>query len=173
MDSDPFSLIISLVVFDGAFMLNICLMVFLLTFSALISGAEVAFFGLSPTDINTLDEQKTSRGSIVVRLLKRPKKLLATILIANNAINIATVLLFNVIGNTLFANIQTGWGRFVLEVVVVTFLILMFGEILPKVYANRNRVSFSQLMAYPIKVLHFIFSPLSLPMRSATIFLYK
>lgn len=173
MDSDPFSLIISLVVFDGAFMLNICLMVFLLTFSALISGAEVAFFGLSPTDINTLDEQKTSRGSIVVRLLKRPKKLLATILIANNAINIATVLLFNVIGNTLFANIQIGWVRFVLEVVVVTFLILMFGEILPKVYANRNRVSFSQLMAYPIKVLDFIFSPLSLPMRSGTIFLYK
>lgn len=173
LDSDPFSLIISLAVFDGAFVLNICLMVFLLTFSALISGAEVAFFGLSPTDINTLDEQKTSRGSIVVRLLKRPKKLLATILIANNAINIATVLLFNVIGNTLFANIQIGWVRFVLEVVVVTFLILMFGEILPKVYANRNRVSFSQLMAYPIKVLDFIFSPLSLPMRSGTIFLHK
>ncbi len=145
----------------------------LLVFSAMISGAEVAFFGLSPTDINTLAEQNTGRGNTVVQLAKRPKKLLATILISNNAINIAVVLLFNVIGNTLFANIQIGWARFLLEVVVVTFLILMFGEILPKVYANRNRMVFAQFMAYPIKVLDVIFSPLSLPMRSGTIFLHK
>lgn len=148
------------------------MIILLLLCSALISGAEVAFFGLSPTDINEINEQKTARSNIVVKLLERPKKLLATILIANNAINIGTVLLFNVIGNTIFANITVGWVRFLLEVVVITFLILMFGEILPKVYANRNRISFSQFMAYPLKALDFIFSPLSLPMRSGTIFLY-
>jgi gliding motility-associated protein GldE len=142
----------------------------------LISGAEVAFFGLSATDINTIVQDKTARGNIIVKLLDRPKKLLATILIANNTINIGVVLLFNVIGDTLFSNINIRLFnfisvRFLLEVVVATFLILMFGEILPKVYANRNRVSFSHFMSYPLKVLDYIFAPLSLPMRSATLYL--
>ncbi len=163
---------------DGAFALNIVVLVVLLCCSALISGAEVALFGLSITEVNTISEQKTPQGTILVKLLERPKKLLATILIANNAINIGIVLLFNIIGDTLFSDItKVLFGilslRFLLEVVVATFLILMFGEILPKVYANRNRMSFSNLMAYPLKVLDFLFSPLSLPMRSVTIFLYN
>ncbi|MGB5437037.1 MAG: gliding motility-associated protein GldE [Maribacter sp.] len=161
---------------ESALVLNICILVFLLLCSALISGAEVAFFGLSATDINTIDQNNTSKGNIIVKLLDRPKKLLATILIANNAINIGVVLLFNVIGNTLFSNINYVLFnfisvRFLLEVVVATFLILMFGEILPKVYANRNKISFTHFMAYPLKVLDFLFSPLSLPMRSSTIYL--
>lgn len=163
---------------DGAFALNIVVLVVLLCCSALISGAEVALFGLSITEVNTISEQKTPQGTILVKLLERPKKLLATILIANNAINIGIVLLFNIIGDTLFSDItKVLFGilslRFLLEVVVATFLILMFGEILPKVYANRNRMSFSNFMAYPLKVLDFLFSPLSLPMRSGTIFLYN
>lgn len=172
MDPDPLSVLPFVSAWNAAFLLKVGTLFFLLLGSALISGAEVALFGLSPTDINEIDEQKTSRGSIVVKLLERPKKLLATILITNNTINIGTVLLFNVIGDTIFADVTTGWLRFVLEVVVITFLILMFGEILPKVYANRNRISFSLFMAYPLKALDFIFSPLSLPMRTGTIFLY-
>ena len=113
-------------------MLKVGILVLMLLCSALISGAEVAFFGLSATDINEIEGRKTTRGNIVVKLLKRPKKLLATILIANNAINIGTVLLFNSIGHTIFANVTTDWVRFLLEVIVITFLILMFGEILPK-----------------------------------------
>jgi gliding motility-associated protein GldE len=164
-------------VFDSAFVLKIAVLLILLCCSALISGAEVALFGLSPTDVNEIEAQKTARGAIIVKLLERPKKLLATILIANNAINIGIVLLFNALGDTLFSNINYKFfdfisARFLLEVVLITFLILMFGEILPKVYANRNRISFSQLMAYPLKVLDFIFSPLSLPMRASTIFMY-
>ena len=156
--------------------LNISILVLLLFCSALVSGAEVAFFGLSPTEVNTIAQNNTTKGNIIIKLLDRPKKLLATILIANNAINIGVVLLFNVIGDTLFSNITYVLFnfisvRFLLEVVVATFLILMFGEILPKVYANRNRDSFSHFMAYPLKVLDFIFSPLSLPMRSSTIYL--
>lgn len=178
MDPDPLSLLLNFIVFDSAFALKVAILLVLLFCSALISGAEVAFFGLSPTDINEIDEKKSARGATVVKLLEGPKKLLATILITNNAINIAIVLLFNTIGDTLFSEITTTWfgfisARFVLEVIVVTFLILMFGEILPKVYANRNRISFSYIMSYPLKVLDFIFSPLSLPMQSATIFLYK
>ena len=165
-------------VMDSVFALNIVMLVVLLLCSALISGAEVALFGLSVTEINEIKEQKTDKSNILIKLLERPKKLLATILIANNAINIGVVLIFNLLGDTLFSQINTVLFnivsvRFLLEVVVATFLILMFGEILPKVYANRNRLSFSNTMAYPLKVLDFLFSPLSLPMRAGTIFLYN
>lgn len=165
-------------VMDGSFALNIFVLVMLLFCSALISGAEVALFGLSLTEINSIEEQKTPQGDILVKLLERPKKLLATILIANNAINIGIVLLFNSIGDTLFSNITKVLFnvvslRFLLEVVVATFLILMFGEILPKVYANRNRLIFSHFMAYPLRFLDLVFTPISLPMRSGTIFLYN
>ncbi len=178
MDPDPLSLLINFIAFDSAFALKIVVLVLLLLCSGLISGAEVAFFGLSLTEVNEIAEKKTSRGNIIVKLLERPKKLLATILIANNAINIGIVLLFNAIGDTLFYNINyVLFGivsvRFLLEVVVATFLILMFGEILPKIYANRNKMSFSNLMAYPLKALDFLLTPLSSPMRSATIFLYN
>ena len=176
MDPDPLSFFLKFMAFESAFVLKICALLLLLLCSALISGAEVAFFGLSPTDINAIEQKKTAKGNIIIKLLDRPKKLLATILIANNAINIAVVLLFNVIGDTIFSNINYLLFnfisvRFLLEVVVATFLILMFGEILPKVYANRNRLSFTHFMAYPLKVLDFLFAPLSLPMRSATIYL--
>ncbi|WP_027076846.1 gliding motility-associated protein GldE [Maribacter antarcticus] len=178
MDSDPLSYMLNFLVMDGAFAGNILVLIVLLSCSALISGAEVALFGLSVTEINTINEQNTPQSNILVTLLERPKKLLATILIANNAINIGIVLLFNMIGDTLFFNItEVLFGlvslRFILEVIVATFLILMFGEILPKVYANRNRMSFSNFMAYPLRTLDFLFSPLSLPMRSGTIFLYN
>lgn len=176
MDPDPLSFFLNFMAFESAFLLKIGVLLLLLLCSALISGAEVAFFGLSPTDINTIEQKKTAKGNIITKLLDRPKKLLATILIANNAINIAVVLLFNVIGDTIFSNINYLLFnfisvRFLLEVVVATFLILMFGEILPKVYANRNRLSFTHFMAYPLKMLDFLFAPLSLPMRSATIYL--
>lgn len=153
-------------------------MIILLCCSALISGAEVAFFGLSATDINEIRDSKSNKGRIVIKLLERPKKLLATILITNNAINIGIVLLFNTIGDTLFSNINYILFsfisvRFLLEVVVATFLILMFGEILPKIYANRNQKPFAHFMAYPLKTLDFILTPLSAPMRSASIFMYE
>ncbi|WP_276388723.1 gliding motility-associated protein GldE [Eudoraea chungangensis] len=178
MDPDPLSLSISLMATDAIFIVKVILLLFLLLGSALISGAEVAFFGLSTTELNELEDSKISKGKLVVSLLDRPKKLLATILIANNAINIGIVLLFNSIGDVIFSNINYlifGFVslRFLIEVLLATFLILMFGEILPKIYANRNRLQFSLLMAYPLKFLDFIFTPLSGPMRSVTIFLYN
>lgn len=178
MDPDPFRLLLNAVDFDSALVLKLVTLIILLVFSALISGAEVAFFGLSATEVNEIDQEKTSKGGIIVKLLERPKKLLATILIGNNAINIGIVLLFSSIGDVIFSTITykiLGFisVRFLLEVVVVTFLILMFGEILPKVYANRNQKSFAHTMAYPLKVLDFLFTPLSMPMRSATIYLHN
>lgn len=178
MDPDPLPLTSLFALIGGGFIIDLVSLAVLLLCSAMISGAEVAFFGLSPTEIKGIDDANTPKGTFVIGLLKRPRKLLATILIANNAINIGIVLLINVIGDTLFSPINYMlFGvvsvRFLLEVVVATFLILMFGEILPKVYANRNRVSFAYFMAYPLKVLDVLLSPLSMPMRSITIFLYK
>jgi gliding motility-associated protein GldE len=153
------------------------LLLVLLACSALISGAEVAFFSLTPSDFETNDEKAiTKKLGIVQRLLARPKKLLATILVANNFINIAIVLLFDSLSDDLFSGIQSNFYgidvRFIVEVGVVTFFILLFGEILPKIYANRNRISFAVFMAQPLNVLDTLLSPISLPMRSATIYLH-
>ncbi|MBT8236817.1 MAG: gliding motility-associated protein GldE [Bacteroidia bacterium] len=177
MDPDPLSSLISLLTLDTVFLIKCVTLLLLLGCSAMISGAEVALFGLSKTEINEIEQEKTARGKILVRLLKKPKRLLATILIANNSINIGIVLLFNSIGDTLFKQITFRVFdlvslRFLLEVVVATFLILMFGEILPKIYANRNRRAFSFFMAYPLRVLDILFSPLSRPMRGASILMY-
>ncbi len=156
--------------YSGIFYVKIFVLLFLLGCSAMISAAEVALFGLSQPDLNEMGENDSSRGKVIVALLDRPKKLLATILITNNAINIGIVLLFSSIGDTIFSGIDDTL-RFLLEVIVATFLILMFGEILPKIYANRNRVQFSQLMALPLKFLNTLLTPINGPMRTATIFM--
>ena len=170
MDPEPYCLAFYFTAFSGIFTLKIVVLVLLLAGSGLISAAEVALFGLSQTDLNEMQESNSSRGKLIVELLAKPKKLLATILITNNAINIGIVLLFSSIGDSIFADID-GTFRFLLEVVVATFLILMFGEILPKIYANRNRVQFSHFMAIPLKGLNYLFTPLSSPMRSVTLFM--
>ncbi len=139
--------------------------------SALISGAEVAFFSLAPTDLMPKEGKPSRRLLLVEKLLSRPKKLLATILVANNLINIAIVLLFATLWDPFFDSVENETLRFVLKVIVVTFLILLFGEILPKIYASRNKISFSSFMAYPINVLSTLFSPLSHPMQSITLFM--
>ena len=170
MDPEPPSLAFFFAAFSGLFYVKIAVLLVLLGCSAMISAAEVALFGLSQTDLNEMGEKDSSRGRVIIALLERPKKLLATILITNNAINIGIVLLFSSIGDTIFVGIDDTL-RFVLEVVVATFLILMFGEILPKIYANRNRVHFSQLMALPLKFFNTILTPLNGPMRRATLFM--
>ena len=152
-----------------SFVTEIIVLFILLFCSALISGVEVAFFSLSKSDINEGLVENSKKFNIISKLLERPKKLLATILVANNFINIGIVILFAYIGETLFASIELTWLRFLLEVVVITFLILLFGEIVPKIYASRNRVKFAVFMAIPLRVLDVIFSPISLPMRQITI----
>ncbi len=148
---------------------GIALLFLLLLCSALISGAEVALFSLTRTDLEDETQTNATAINIITKLLERPKKLLATILVANNFINIGIVILFAYLGEFIFTGIQSELLQFLLEVVVITFLILLFGEILPKIYASRNKMKFAVLMAYPLRVLDVLFSPLSLPMRSITI----
>ncbi len=140
----------------------------LLILSALISGAEVAFFSLSKTDLDEASNGKSKKKKIVAEQLENPKKLLATILIANNFINILIVLLFAYIGEYIFYGISSTILRFALEVILVTFLILLFGEVLPKIYANRNAMKFASFMAIPIKFLNTTLSLVSIPLMSLT-----
>ncbi len=169
MDPEPSVLLSNLLVTNTSFITSIILLLILLVCSALISGAEVALFSLTKSNIDKGIEENSSAMQIIASLLERPKKLLATILVANNFINIAIVLLFAFIGETLFKDIINPIIRFLLEVVSATFLILLFGEIIPKIYASRNSVKFASFMARPLKVLDVIFSPISLPMRYTTL----
>tara|TARA_R110002050_G_scaffold151445_6_gene278559 strand:- start:3548 stop:4858 length:1311 start_codon:yes stop_codon:yes gene_type:complete len=169
LDPEPTVLFINSLIINTSFISSIVLLIVLLICSALISGAEVALFSLTKSDLNEGLENDSPAMQIIAKLLERPKKLLATILVANNFINIAVVLLFAFIGETIFDSITNTLVRFLVEVVSATFLILLFGEIIPKIYASRNSVKFSSFMSRPLKVLDFMLSPLSLPMRYVTI----
>jgi gliding motility-associated protein GldE len=145
----------------------------LLFCSALISGAEVALFSLSQKDIDETLQQHSSKGKIISKLLEKPKKLLATLLVANNFINIGVVILFSYVGHNMFSAITSPILKFIIEVIVVSFLILLFGEVLPKVYASRNNIKFAKLIAYPVAGLDKLLSPISFPMRKVTIYLHN
>ena len=141
----------------------------LLIFSGLISGSEVALFSLSKSQLKK--EDKSSYVQIIQKSLTNPNKLLATILVANSFINIAIVILFTQIGNVIFKNITSSFWQFIIEVVVATFLILLFGEILPKIYASRNNLIFSKFVIYPLVLLDFVLTPISLPMQKLSNFI--
>jgi gliding motility-associated protein GldE len=148
--------------------------IFILLFcSALVSAAEVAYFSLTPKDLDECSQENPAKTKIITALLEKPKKLLATLLVANNFINIGVVILFSVLGKNLFEAIASPFLKFVVEVILVTFLILLFGEVLPKVYASRNNIKFAKFFAYPLSLLDKVLSPISLPMRSLTIFLHE
>ena len=172
MDPDPESLLLFITAFGTVEVAEIIALGVLLICSALISGTEVAFFSLSKTDMDALEEE-SKEESLVVQLVKQPRKLLATILIANNFINILIVLLFadlDFFGGITepFYDIPAKYVRFSLEVGMVTTLILIFGEVLPKVYASRKAKRFSGFMSRPIKALSFLLSPLSFVLRRLT-----
>lgn len=148
--------------------------IFVLLFcTAMIAATEVAFFSLSQKDLNNLGQKNPSKYAIINQLLSKPKKLLATILVANNFLHIAVVILFSFSLDKLFSTITIPVLKFVVEVIFVTFLILLFGEVLPKVYASRNNVKFASFIAYPLLILDKILSPVSIPMRSLTIFIQE
>ena len=170
MDSDPSSFLTSL---DIELIINLLVILALLFCSAFISGSEVALFSLSQKDIDDLQETDYNKGLKITSLLNHPKKLLATILVANNFINIAIVIIFSSISEKLFGQITNLSLRFLVEVGLVTFLILLFGEVLPKIYANRNNINFSRKVVLPLMILDKVFSPITIPMRNTTLFIEK
>lgn len=170
---DPDSVRIPLLVIgmtNSHLTINIILLLLLLLASALTSGSEIALFSLTKKDIEEIGNQR--KKLLIATLLQRPKKLLATILIANNFINIAIVVISVQITNLIFAHLEP-WLKFILEIGLVSFMILFFGEILPKIYASRNAVLFSLKVADTINLLNVALSPISMPMRSFSIFVEK
>lgn len=145
--------------------------VFLLFCSAFISGTEVALFSLTPQDLDTINTKSPRKGSLITSLLSKPKKLLATIVITNTFINIAIIIFF--FKMDAFSGIPLTGLRFAIEVAIITLLILLFGEVLPKVYAGRNSRRFAKKVAYPLFILNKALSPLSIPMREVTLWLNK
>ncbi|NHM05924.1 gliding motility-associated protein GldE [Flavobacterium sp. CYK-4] len=171
MDPEPsFSLISTI---DSNLLFGLMGIFVLLLCSAMVSAAEVAFFSLTPNDLNQCAAHHPEKARLIQTLLEKPKKLLATLLVANNFINICVVILFSVVGKDWFEAIDSPLLKFIIEVILVTFLILLFGEVIPKVYANRNNVKFARFFAYPLSVLDALLSPISLPMRAISVYLHQ
>lgn len=151
--------------------LEIAVVIILLFLSALFSGSEIAFFSLSPKQINGIKKSNNNRDRFILQLLDNPKKLLATLLIANNFVNIAIVIISSLITSQLLdLFVHPLLGLFI-QVVVVTFFIVFFGEITPKVYATKKAVQMAHFMAFPLLLLNKIFSPLSVPLVVSTNFI--
>ncbi len=148
--------------------IELAVLVLLLVCSAFISGSEVAFFSLGPTNIDELTNNRSRNSSTALKLLAKPEELLSTILIVNNFVNVGIVLLSAYISKQLFDFSGNPVLGFLLEVVAITFILLLFGEILPKVYATKANVQFTLLMAIPLNICAKIFRPLSVFLIRAT-----
>ena len=138
-----------------------CVLLLLLICSALISGSEVAFFSLNASDLESLEENN-AENERVNNLLKHPEELLGTILIANNFVNVGIVILSSFLLNEYFS--PENWSTlaiFLVEILSITSVLLLFGEILPKVYARSSRLSFAKLVAGFLSGIHKILLPLS------------
>ena len=145
----------------------------LLVASALISSSETSFFSLKPADIEDLESRTDSKSLTVLKLRENPKMLLATILIGNNFVNVTITLLATYIVSEMFDMVNHPVAAFVMEVIVITSLVLIIGEITPKVLAAKRPVEFARFMARPLQVLMAVFSPLSKLLVNSTSFMDK
>ena len=144
----------------GKITLELLILILLLSLSALFSGSEVAFFSLSPKNIQLIKTNNSEKDRLIIHHLENPKKLLATLLIANNFVNVAIIILSAFISNELFNFSNNPILAFFVQIVGITFLLLLFGEILPKVYATQHSYKITKAIAIPLKTLYFIFAPL-------------
>ena len=158
---------------DSEIIISIFIVFILLIGSALVSGSEVAFFSLNPTQLDKIRDLEGKRSELLVKLLKVPERLLATILISNNFINVAIVIISTYITTSLFDFREEPFWAFFIQVVTVTFLLLLFGEIIPKLYANQYALKFSLFMSGPLFILNKLFIPLSSVLIKSTSFVNK
>ena len=125
------------------------------------SASEVAFFSFRPEELENLKSSKDKKSKAILKLYNNPEKLLSTILVANNTINIAVVLLAAFLSSRMFNFSAEPVLGFIMNVVVITFLLLFFGEVMPKVYASRNHITIALFMAYYLSVLEKVFQPVT------------
>lgn len=130
---------------SAAQIIALTIAVLALILSGFVSGSEIAYFSLTPSQIEDLGE--SPRDSGIRRLLDKPERLLATILIANNLVNVTIVILCTFALGPVFENLNSELLSFLLQTVILTFLILLFGEILPKLYANSSPLRWARMAA--------------------------
>ena len=147
------------------------LVIVLLFLSGLISGSETAFFSLSPSDLDSIKVRNGKKDKAILQLLNKPKQLLATILISNNFINVSIVILSTYITANLFNLQSNAILIFLVQVVVVTSVLLIFGEIIPKILSNKEPVAVATLMVMHLKFLIWFFKPLSGILVTSTSFI--
>ncbi|MEG2276234.1 MAG: gliding motility-associated protein GldE [Odoribacter sp.] len=145
-------------------------LLFMLIISALVSASEVAYFSLSPKDLEKLKEKGCNK---VCHLYKKPNLLLSTILITNNFVNVGIVIISTYLVNSLFNFSGYPLLGFTIQVILVTFIILLFGEIIPKLYANRSQIKVATFMAAPLTFLTYLFRPLSVLLIKSTSIISK
>ena len=175
MEEVPVSLLLSIFsgiefnLFSADVLFSFLAIILLIVSSAFISGAEVAYFSLDSSELEELE----SDGDGVLKLLKKPNELLATILIANNFINVGIVVISAFLTSIAIVFPEGSNLEFIFQVVVITSLLVLFGEITPKVYANNNPKSFAIRMMKPLVLLQKIFYPLSYILVTTTSFIDK
>jgi putative hemolysin len=140
----------------------------LLVLSALVSGAEAAFFSLSPKEIDSFETSKSKTHQIIVKLLNIPERLLATILVTNNFVNIGIIVISAYLSSALFDFSNAPLMGFIIEVVVITLVIVFFGEILPKIYAIRYAGKVASFMATPLEIAEKVCRPLNFLLIKST-----
>lgn len=141
---------------------ELLVLVLLLFLSNLASASEVAYFSLTPAEVAAIREKQTSSHRAVLRLHEMPEQLLATILITNNLVNVGIVILSSFITtHYIDFSMAPSWVSFTFQVVIITFLILLFGEIMPKIYANAHAKQFALFIAVPLTIMVKLFYPLS------------
>ena len=145
----------------------------LLLFSAYASGSEIAFFSLSPNDLNDLDEERHDADRKILKLRENSERTLATILITNNLVNVTIIMLCNYFFAHVFDFGIAYWLQFIVITVLLTFLLLLFGEIMPKVYAAQHALAFCRRTAGSILFLSKLFRPLASVLLSTGILAEK
>lgn len=146
---------------DIKIVIGFLIVIILLIGSAMMSAAEVAFFSLRPEDIENFKSGKDKKSKTLLNLTNNPEKLLSTILVANNTINIAIVLLAAFLSSRMFDFSSEPVLGFIINVVVITFLLLFFGEVMPKVFASRNNLAVARSLAFPLTLLQKVFKPVT------------
>ncbi len=174
MDEEPYYQVIGSIFdvtvypFTINLLIAIIVVLLLLILSALVSGAEAAFFSLSPSEINRIKSSKHKSDLIITRLLGIPEKLLATILVTNNMLNIGIIVISAYVSSSLFDFRNSQVLGFIVEVVVITLIIVFFGEILPKIYSIRYSGKVAAFMAIPLEISEKIFRPLNFLLINST-----
>lgn len=141
----------------------------LIVVSGFVSASEIAFFSLSPTDTKSINRGSSIRDAKARFLLKDSERLLATLLIANNMVNVAIILLLDLFFGHIVDFGTAEWVEFVVLTVLLTFILLLFGEIIPKLYSSNNSLSFSRKASPMLTVLVLLLKPLSSVLMKSTI----